>query len=139
MNSDATMQDQADILKKIIAHKVDEVNARKTRQTKDHLKDKAMDCPPPRGFEEAIQKTLRTGRPAVIAELKKASPSRGIIRKDFNPGEIARSYERSGATCLSVLTDVDFFQGSDENLIEAKSACSLPILRKDFMIDAYQI
>jgi indole-3-glycerol phosphate synthase len=133
------MQDQADILKQIIDHKAKEVTARKSLLSKDKLKDKISECPPPRGFEAAIQKTISSGRPAVIAEIKKASPSKGVIRDDFNPASIAESYAKAGATCLSVLTDVEFFQGSDENLIAARAACSLPVLRKDFMIDPYQI
>ena len=92
-----------------------------------------------RGFYKAIIVQIEQGYPAVIAELKKASPSKGVIRKDFNPAEIAKSYARAGATCLSVLTDVDFFQGSDEYLQQAKAACDLPVLRKDFIIDPYQV
>ena len=133
------MQDQADILKRIVAHKNKEVAARKSLLSESRLKDKISECSPTRGFEEAIQRTILAGHPAVIAEMKKASPSKGVLRKDFNPTHIARSYEKAGATCLSVLTDVEFFQGSDENLVEARAACSLPVLRKDFMIEPYQI
>ncbi len=133
------MQDQADILKKIIAHKADEVAARKSKASLADLKSRITDSSPLRGFEIAIQKAISHGKPAVIAEIKKASPSKGIIRKDFDPAAIAKSYARAGATCLSVLTDEDFFQGSDDYLIAARNACALPVLRKDFMIDPYQI
>jgi indole-3-glycerol phosphate synthase len=97
------------------------------------------DSPPPRGFEMALQRTISQGKPAIIAEIKKASPSRGVIRKDFDPVAIAKSYADAGATCLSVLTDRDFFQGDDEYLKSARAACEVPVLRKDFMIDPYQI
>ena len=133
------MQDQPDILKKILAHKSQEVDARKKKLSEADIKAKLGDCPPARGFELAIQKTISQGRPAVIAEIKKASPSKGVIRKDFHPAEIAKSYEQYGAACLSVLTDVEFFQGADDHLREARTACNLPVLRKDFMIDSYQI
>ena len=133
------MQDQPDILKKILAHKAQEVDARKKKLSEADIKAKLGDCPAARGFELAIQKTISQGRPAVIAEIKKASPSKGVIRKDFHPAEIAKSYEQYGAACLSVLTDVEFFQGADDHLREARTACNLPVLRKDFMIDSYQI
>ncbi len=133
------MQDQPDILKKILARKAEEVAERKKKLSEADLKAKARDCPPVRGFELAIQKTISRGRPAVIAEIKKASPSKGVIRNDFHPAEIAKSYEQAGATCMSVLTDVEFFQGTDDHLREARAACKLPVLRKDFMIDSYQI
>ena len=133
------MQDQPDILKKILAHKSQEVDARKKKLSEADIKAKLGDCPAARGFELAIQKTISQGRPAVIAEIKKASPSKGVIRKDFHPAEIAKSYEQAGAACLSVLTDVEFFQGADDHLREARTACNLPVLRKDFMIDSYQI
>lgn len=139
MQSESIMQDQADILQRIVAHKSKEIAARKSLLPEASLRDRISECSPTRGFEAAIQKTISAGRPAIIAEIKKASPSKGVIRKDFNPTNIARSYEKAGATCLSVLTDVEFFQGSDENLVEARAACSLPVLRKDFMIDPYQI
>jgi indole-3-glycerol phosphate synthase len=133
------MQDQPDILKKILARKTEEVAERKKKLSEAEIKAKLSDSPPVRGFELSIQKTISQGKPAVIAEIKKASPSKGIIRKDFHPADIAKSYEQAGAACLSVLTDMDFFQGEDNHLREARAACNLPVLRKDFMIDSYQI
>jgi indole-3-glycerol phosphate synthase len=97
------------------------------------------DADAPRGFVSSLEKKISSGRAAVIAEIKKASPSRGILRKDFKPAEIASSYERGGAACLSVLTDVDYFKGADEYLQRARAACSLPVIRKDFIIDPYQV
>ena len=133
------MQNQSDILKKILVHKTEEVSARKKQLAEKDLKSKINDAPPLREFNTAIQKTIGSGKPAVIAEIKKASPSKGVIRKNFNPADIAKSYENAGATCLSVLTDIEFFQGSDDYLKQARTACALPVLRKDFMIDSYQI
>ena len=133
------MHEQADVLKKILARKKEEVAARKEKLPLKKLKSGIEECPPARGFYHAIQKTISAGRPAVIAEIKKASPSKGVIRGDFHPAMIAASYEKAGATCLSVLTDTDFFQGSDDDLRTARAACSLPVLRKDFMIDPWQI
>src|SRR5690606_15484459 len=94
---------------------------------------------PPRGFVQSMETKLKNDQPAVIAEIKKASPSKGIIREDFFPAEIARSYEKGNAACLSVLTDVDFFQGSDSFIKEVKTASKLPVLRKDFIVDPYQV
>jgi len=128
-----------DVLRRILARKVEEVVERRRRVSLDALRELAVAASPPRGFTAAIERTVTAGRPAVIAEIKKASPSKGVIRADFDPAAIARSYEAGGATCLSVLTDVDFFQGADEYLQQARAACSLPVLRKDFVIDAYQI
>jgi indole-3-glycerol phosphate synthase len=130
---------QADILKTILQHKADEIAARKSARPERELKSRAADQPPARGFYVAIRKRVDQGRPAVIAELKKASPSRGTIRVDYDPRAIAGSYATAGATCLSVLTDEKFFQGADAHLVEARAACSLPVLRKDFLIDPYQV
>ena len=133
------MQDQADILKKILAHKVQELQIRKQHLPEERLAEQVHDCPPVRGFEQAIQKKLQEGQPAVIAEIKKASPSKGVIRENFDPVSIARSYEDAGACCISVLTDEHFFQGSDDCLKQVHGACSVPLLRKDFLIDPYQV
>ena len=128
-----------DILRRILARKAEEVAERARRAPLEELKKRLANAPAPRGFLKVIRSRIATGLPAVIAEIKKASPSKGLLRADFRPAEIAQSYERHGATCLSVLTDVDFFQGADEYLKEARAACSLPVLRKDFTLDAYQV
>lgn len=128
-----------DILEKILARKAQEIEERSRRLPLAQLSRQVEAAPAVRGFVGAIRARLATGRPAVIAEIKRASPSQGLLRADFRPAEIARSYERHGATCLSVLTDAGFFQGSDEHLKEARAACSLPVLRKDFTVDAYQV
>ena len=127
------------ILKKILARKFDEVAERSLRIPEQHLLELITQQDSPRGFVEALRRKIVAGEPAVIAELKKASPSKGIIRENFDVLAIAKSYEEGGAACLSVLTDVDFFQGSDEYLRQAKSVSKLPILRKDFVVDSYQI
>jgi len=127
------------ILEKIVNRKKEEVEQRKSNVSIDTLKKQINTLPATRGFIRAIENKLAKQQAAVIAEVKKASPSKGILREDFVPSDIAQSYEQGGAVCLSVLTDIDFFQGSDEYLQEAKAACGLPILRKDFMIDEYQI
>jgi indole-3-glycerol phosphate synthase len=129
----------SDILHRILARKAEEVAARHARLPLRELAARTADIASPRGFAAAISSTIAAGRPAVIAEIKKASPSKGVIRPDFDPVAIARSYAAGGATCLSVLTDVDFFQGDDAYLQQARTACTLPVLRKDFVIDAYQI
>ena len=128
-----------DVLRKILQRKAEEVATRSAAVPLDEVKARAADAPPTRGFADAIHARVAAGQAAVIAELKKASPSRGVIRADFDPAAIARSYEAGGATCLSVLTDVDFFQGSDAYLQQARAACALPVLRKDFTVDAYQV
>jgi indole-3-glycerol phosphate synthase len=123
------------ILDRIVAVKRAEVAQARERVPLSSLEQRVRTASPPRDFVEA----LRARKPAVIAEIKKASPSRGVLRADFRPAEIARSYEKAGAACLSVLTDRDFFQGSSEDLQAARAACSLPVLRKDFIIDPYQV
>lgn len=128
-----------DVLKEILAHKAREVAANEARLPLAEVKARAASAPPPRGFVAAIARRIAAGRPAVIAEIKKASPSRGVIRADYEPASLARGYAEAGATCLSVLTDRRFFQGADGDLREARIACALPVLRKDFMIEPYQI
>lgn len=129
----------SDILKKILAVKAQEVAAAKPVKPLPQLRAEAEQMPPARDFVGAIRARVEAGRPAVIAEIKKASPSKGVIREDFRPVEIAQSYAQHGAACLSVLTDEQFFQGSAEYLQQAREACDLPVLRKDFMVDEYQI
>ncbi|MBN4080443.1 indole-3-glycerol phosphate synthase TrpC [Beggiatoa alba] len=133
------MTNTPDILKKIIKRKTEEVAERLQVTSLDALKQAAEDASPVRGFVSAIKHKIRAGTAAVISEIKKASPSKGVMRENFIPADIAASYEKGGACCLSVLTDVEFFQGSDEYLIQARSACSLPVLRKEFIIDSYQV
>ncbi len=127
------------VLAKILARKAEEVAERKQRLSLDEVKARAAAQPAARGFVKAIEARIAAGRTAVIAEVKKASPSKGVIRADFHPAEIAVSYEKGGAACLSVLTDISFFQGADEYLQQARAAVSLPVLRKDFTVDEYQI
>ena len=129
----------SDILNKILATKQPELVANLAIMPFATVKEAALAMPPARDFIGAITAKIVAGHAAVIAEIKKASPSKGIIRADFNPAEIAESYEQGGAACLSVLTDVEYFQGSVDYLKQARAACSLPVLRKDFMIDAYQV
>jgi indole-3-glycerol phosphate synthase len=129
----------SDILHRILARKRAEVVERSARLPLTELRRRIEATSAPRGFANAIRARLTQGRAAVIAEIKRASPSKGLLRADFHPADIARSYERHGATCLSVLTDVDFFQGADEHLRQARAACTLPVLRKDFTLDAYQV
>ncbi|MBS0383295.1 MAG: indole-3-glycerol phosphate synthase TrpC [Proteobacteria bacterium] len=128
-----------DILQRILVRKHEEIAEHKARASMSELRARCADAPPARGFAAALRARVDSGRPAVIAEVKKASPSKGLIRADFDPAAIARSYAKGGAACLSVLTDVDFFQGSDGYLREARDACALPVLRKDFTIDRYQV
>ena len=129
----------SDILQRILAAKRKEVQAARARIPEADLRQVAAAASPPRGFVRSLQESIAAGRPAVIAEIKRASPSRGLIRADFNPAAIAASYEAHGASCLSVLTDRDFFGGSKEDLIAARGACGLPVLRKDFIVDPYQL
>ncbi len=139
MTSTPNETDTPDVLKKILARKHEEVAERRRSVSFAELESRANAQPPAREFVEAIAFRVDKSEPAVIAEVKKASPSKGVIRPNFDPVAIAKSYERSGAACLSVLTDVDFFQGSDAYLQAARAACALPVLRKDFTIDPYQV
>ena len=129
----------SDILQKICAVKEQEVAAARAALSQPDLRAQAEAQPPARDFVGAIRTKHAAGRAAVIAEVKRASPSKGVIRADFHPAEIAASYERAGAACLSVLTDRQFFQGAPEYLQAVRAACHLPVLRKDFLIDAYQV
>ena len=128
-----------DILQRILERKREEVATRKQRVPLAQLRARNVGAEPARGFAAALRARVERRQVAVIAEVKKASPSKGLIRADFDPAAIACSYADGGATCLSVLTDVDFFQGSDAYLGEARAACGLPVLRKDFIIDVYQV
>jgi len=129
----------SDILNKIIATKTQEVAAAKAAKPLAVVQQEAAAAVATRDFVGSIRAKIANNQAAVIAEIKKASPSKGVIRADFQPAAIATSYEQGGAACLSVLTDVEYFQGSPEYLKQARAACSLPVLRKDFMIDAYQV
>jgi indole-3-glycerol phosphate synthase len=133
------MAETPDILKKIMHRKAEEVRARAERLPLAELKAGIAEVPPTRGFVDALNARVLAGGAAVIAEIKKASPSKGLLRVDFDPAGIAASYARGGATCLSVLTDRDFFQGSEADLIQARTACDLPVIRKDFTLDPYQV
>lgn len=127
------------VLEKILTRKREEVSERRGRVGLTELERLAAAADPVRGFARSLQAQVRNKQPAVIAEVKKASPSKGILRENFVPADIAKSYEAGGATCLSVLTDIDFFQGADEYLQQARAACKLPVIRKDFMVDPYQV
>jgi indole-3-glycerol phosphate synthase len=129
----------SDILDKIVAVKRDEIAAAKARRSEASLREDAEARREVRGFVEALRSKIAAGQSGVIAEVKKASPSKGVLREHFVPREIAASYERGGAACLSVLTDERFFQGSSAFLRQARAACALPVLRKDFMVDPYQL
>lgn len=128
-----------DILNRILARKQQEIAARQQTTSIDSLQQRVHEASLPRGFVAALKRSVEQGESAVIAEIKKASPSKGVIREDFDAVEIARSYAAGGASCLSVLTDRDFFQGHEDYLIAARSACDLPVIRKDFIIDAFQV
>ncbi|MEN8106899.1 MAG: indole-3-glycerol phosphate synthase TrpC [Pseudomonadota bacterium] len=133
------MTEAPDILTRILARKAEEVDERNRSVNLASLTERLAVVDAPRGFLKRLRHRIDAGRPAVIAEIKKASPSRGVLRENFEPAQIAASYERGGAACLSVLTDIDFFQGADAYLQQARAACALPVLRKDFIIDPYQV
>ena len=127
------------ILDEILAHKAEEVAVRRNQRSQADIEQAIADVPPTRGFVHTLTASVAAGKAAVIAEVKKASPSKGVIRADFKPVDIARSYEAAGASCLSVLTDEKYFQGSDAYLQEIRQAVALPLLRKEFIVDEYQI
>lgn len=129
----------SDVLKRILDRKREEVREGLRAQPLPTIRAAAESVPIPRDFVGAVRQRMAAGLPAVIAEIKKASPSKGVLREDFRPGDIARSYAAHGAACLSVLTDRDFFQGAPEYLEQARSACTLPVLRKDFIVDPWQV
>lgn len=135
--------DTPTVLKKILARKAEEVSERSAKVSIGDLKlriaDQQGSATDPRGFVDSMARSIAAGRSAVIAEVKKASPSKGLLRDPFVPADIARAYERGGASCLSVLTDLDYFQGCEAYLQEARAACSLPVIRKDFIVDPYQV
>jgi indole-3-glycerol phosphate synthase len=129
----------SDILQRIVAVKHEEIASARARKDLAAVRAEAEARRDTRGFAAALRAKIAAGQPGVIAEIKKASPSKGVIREHFVPAEIAASYARHGAACLSVLTDVQFFQGHADYLQQARAACALPVLRKDFMVDAYQV
>lgn len=129
----------SDILDKIVATKHEEIAARKLHTTVDDLRARGEGMPAPRGFIAALQSAAAEKQPGVIAEIKKASPSKGVIREDFDPPAIASTYAANGAACISVLTDEQYFQGADQYLLDVRQAVDLPVLRKDFTVDEYQI
>ena len=135
----AVMSTGSDVLDKIMLHKAEEVAYAKSQLSLSELKAQSVDIEPPRGFVNSLRESLDANKSAVIAEVKKASPSKGLIREDFNPSQIAESYQKYGASCLSVLTDEEYFQGSAAYFAQARQASTLPVLRKDFMLDDYQI
>lgn len=135
------MTDTPTVLKKILATKAEEIQQRSAARPVNELDAMARDCNPDdlRGFYQAMRRKIAAGDPAVIAEIKKASPSKGVLREHFHPAAIAESYQQGGAACLSVLTDALYFQGHEDYLVAARSACDLPVIRKDFLVDPYQI
>lgn len=133
------MTDTPDILKKILHRKQQEIAERSAKISLPMMQQLAEQALPVRGFVESIQAKIVSGESAVIAEIKKASPSKGLLRADFRPAEIAQSYANAGAACLSVLTDQDFFQGHESYLQQAREACAIPVIRKDFIIDPFQV
>lgn len=138
-NGTASGNASANILDEIMTYKRREVDDRAQRTPREELERLVEQAPKVRGFASALVQRIEGGDPAVIAECKKASPSRGLIRENYDPANIAKSYALGGATCLSVLTDEHFFQGSDDHLLVARAACELPVIRKDFVIDPYQV
>ncbi|HTI49027.1 MAG TPA: indole-3-glycerol phosphate synthase TrpC [Casimicrobiaceae bacterium] len=135
----AVQASQSDILARIVADKSAEIIAAQLAKPFADVDRDARAAPAPRGFERVLRERVDNDKPAVIAEIKKASPSRGVIRAAFDPPAIAAAYERAGAACLSVLTDAKYFQGSDQYLVAAREACKLPVLRKEFILDEYQV
>jgi len=133
------MTNTPDILKTILKTKQLEITERSHQTSLQALINKAKQASPVRGFAQAMQQSIANGKPRFISEIKKASPSKGVMRENFVPAEIAKSYQAGGASCLSVLTDVDFFQGCDDYLKEARGACDLPVIRKDFIVNPYQV
>ncbi|MFV2031572.1 MAG: indole-3-glycerol phosphate synthase TrpC [Gammaproteobacteria bacterium] len=132
-------ESKPDILRQILRRKWEEIEARRQSISNEQIRQQAGDAPAPRGFIKSLQDRQAGGDSAVIGEIKKASPSKGVIRVDFDPAAIAESYAAAGAACLSVLTDQNFFQGQDDYLIAARNACALPVIRKDFIVDPYQV
>ncbi len=137
--SQTNLPETPTILRKIIERKFEEITERQQQTPMALLQERTQEQGEARGFVASMERKIAAGQAAVIAEIKKASPSKGVIREDFYPAKIATSYERGGAACLSVLTDVDFFQGSDEYLKEVRMASALPVIRKDFIVDEYQV
>lgn len=133
------MRETPDILTRIVRRKAEEIAERSARLSVSALRERIALASAPRGFNRALRLRIAAGQPAVIAEIKKASPSKGVLRENFDSAVIAADYARHGAACLSVLTDADFFQGAEEYLEQARAVCSLPVLRKDFIVDPYQI